>query len=78
MGPAIDKIDSEEEPLDLEDGLAENNPIMKQINESKLKVTGRVIGIIKKFSKTYGGSILSKEQMLPQTKVKLSLYAQAN
>lgn len=57
MGPAIDKIDSDEEQGEIED--LKTSPIMQQINESKLKVTGRVIGIIKKFSKTYGGSILS-------------------
>ena len=51
---------------------------MQQINETKLKVTAKVIGIIKKFSKTYGGSILSKEQMLPQTKEKLKGFALAN
>jgi hypothetical protein len=34
---------------------------MQQINETKMKVTARVIGIIKKFSKTYGGSILSPD-----------------
>jgi hypothetical protein len=43
-----------------------------------MKVTARVVGIIKKFSKTYGGSILSPKQMLDQTKVKLKKYAQAN
>jgi hypothetical protein len=37
---------------------------MQQINETKMKVTARVVGIIKKFSKTYGGSILSPDQML--------------
>jgi len=59
MGPAIDKIDSEDEAVEIEDVKA--SPIMQQINETKLKVTARVIGIIKKFSKTYGGSILSQD-----------------
>ena len=36
---------------------------MQQINQSKLKVTAQVIGVIKKFSKTYGGSILDLNQM---------------
>jgi hypothetical protein len=58
MGPAIDKIDSDEEEVDNIDEVKEN-PIMQQINETKMKVTARVVGIIKKFSKTYGGSILS-------------------
>ena len=51
---------------------------MQQINESKLKVTGRVIGIIKKFSKTYGGSIIGIDQMLPQTKDKFFGFAKVN
>ena len=58
MGPAIDKIDSDEEEVDNINEVKEN-PIMHQINETKMKVTARVVGIIKKFSKTYGGSILS-------------------
>jgi hypothetical protein len=58
MGPAIDKIDSDEEEVGNIDEVKEN-PIMHQINETKMKVTARVVGIIKKFSKTYGGSILS-------------------
>jgi hypothetical protein len=58
MGPAIDKIDSDEEEVDNINEVKEN-PIMQQINETKMKVTARVVGIIKKFSKTYGGSILS-------------------
>jgi len=36
---------------------------MQQINQTKLKVTGKVVGIIKKFPKTYGGSILNIDQM---------------
>jgi hypothetical protein len=58
MGPAIDKIDSDEEEVGNIDEVKEN-PIMHQINETKMKVTARVVGIIKKFSKTYCGSILS-------------------
>ena len=78
MGPAIDKIDSDNDEQDVEIEDVKASPLMQQINESKLKVTAKVIGIIKKFSKTYGGSILSVEQMLPQTKDKLKSFAQAN
>lgn len=78
MGPAIDKIDSDNDEQDVEIEDVKASPLMQQINESKLKVTAKVIGIIKKFSKTYGGSILSAEQMLPQTKDKLKSFAQAN
>lgn len=60
MGPAIDQVNEEIENLDVSQEL-EENPLMQQINESKLKVIARVVGIIKKFSKTYGGSILSSE-----------------
>ena len=51
---------------------------MQQINESKMKVTARVVGVIKRFSKTYGGSILSMDQMLPETKSKFEAFAKAN
>ena len=78
MGPAIDKIDSDNDEQDVEIEDVKASPLMQQINESKLKVTAKVIGIIKKFSKTYGGSILSAEQMLPQTKDKLKSFSQAN
>lgn len=47
------------------------SPLMQQINQTRLKPTGRVVGVIKKLNKTYGGSILSPEQMLPATKEKL-------
>ena len=36
-----------------------DSPIMQQINQTKLKVTARVIGVIKKMNKTYGGSLLN-------------------
>ena len=32
---------------------------MQQVNQTRLKVTGRVVGVIKKLQKTYGGSILN-------------------
>ena len=60
MGPAIDRIDSDDEIVENMDQVKQN-PIMQQINETKMKVTARVVGIIKKFSKTYGGSILSPD-----------------
>jgi len=44
---------------------------MTQINESKLKPTAKVVGVIKKLVKTYGGSLLGRDQMLESTKNKL-------
>lgn len=76
MGPAIDNDDSDEPVSEHSDGEETKvTPLMQQINETKLKVTGQVVGVIKKFSKTYGGSILSLDQMLPETKTKLNDFA---
>jgi len=36
-----------------------DSPIMQQINQTKLKVTAKVVGVIKKMNKTYGGSLLN-------------------
>jgi hypothetical protein len=66
MGPAIDNIDSDDNEEDLAT-IVKPTPLIQQINESKLKVTAHVVGIIKKFSKTYGGSILNMDQMTPAT-----------
>lgn len=63
MGPAIDNIDLDEEVDNEMQETANKSPIMQQINETKYKVTGQVVGVIKKFSKTYGGSILNLDQM---------------
>lgn len=76
MGPALDAIDSEHSDNELE--LVKETPLMQQINETKLKVTGRVVGVIKKFPKTYGGSILNPDQMTEKTKSKLASFAKAN
>ncbi len=63
MGPAVDNIDIDEaDDLEIQEA-TKQSPIMQQINESKNKVTGCVVGVIKKFSKTYGGSILNLDQM---------------
>lgn len=51
---------------------------MQQINQSKQRVTGKVIGVIKKMNKTYGGSILNLDQMMPKTKEKYDQFAQIN
>jgi hypothetical protein len=67
MGPAIDNIDSDENEDDLLENQLQSTPLMQQINQSKLKVTAHVIGVIKKFSKTYGGSILDLNQMTDGT-----------
>lgn len=51
--------------------------LMEQINNSKhYKPTARVVGVIKKLAKTYGGSILAHDQMLDSTKLKLKEYQQ--
>lgn len=42
-------------------------PLMQQINQTRSKVTGKVVGVIKKLPKTYGGSLLNLDQMLPAT-----------
>ena len=67
MGPAIDNIDSDDNKDDQPESQLQSTPLMQQINQSKLKVTGHVIGVIKKFSKTYGGSILELNQMTDAT-----------
>ena len=37
-------------------------------------MTGKVRGVLKKLSKTYGGSVLKESDMLPSTKEKLELF----
>lgn len=49
--------------------------LMQQINSSQSQVTARVVGVIKKMVKTYGGSILSRDMMLDSTREKLALFA---
>ena len=44
---------------------------MEMINATRSLVTGRVVGVIKKMVKTYGGSLLQYDQMLDSTKEKL-------
>lgn len=63
MGPAIDNIDSEDSQDEEAIEAAKKSPLMQQINQTNLKVIGKVVGIIKKFPKTYGGSILNIDQM---------------
>jgi hypothetical protein len=55
----------------------ENSNLMKQINTAaaqNTRVTARVIGVLKKLTKTYGGSILTADQMLKKTQAKVELY----
>jgi len=61
MGPAIDQHDDSDDQFSNDDSELEESPLMQQINETKMKVCARVVGIIKRFSKTYGGSILSMD-----------------
>ena len=51
--------------------------LMQTINESKHQVTGRVVGVVKKMVKTYGGSLLNIKDMMPQTKRKFDAFAKA-
>ena len=42
---------------------------------TRSQVTGRVVGVIKKMVKTYGGSLLEMNQMLEGTREKLMSFA---
>lgn len=56
----------------------ENTTLMEQINGSiSAQVTARVVGVIKKLPKTYGGSILSHDMMLDATRQKLLAFQDA-
>jgi len=49
--------------------------LIDKVNREPVKrATARVVGIIKKFEKTYGGSILREEDMTEKTKNNLALY----
>lgn len=37
-------------------------------NEQSLQVTGKIRGVLKKLNKTYGGSVLRLDEMVPTTK----------
>jgi hypothetical protein len=50
---------------------------MQTINESKQQVTGRVVGVVKKMVKTYGGSLLCIDDMMPNTRKKYDAFAKA-
>ena len=55
----------------------ERTNLMEQINMSQNQATARVVGIIKKLPKTYGGSILTPDMMLEATKRKLLAFQTA-
>ena len=57
-----------------EDGDQRVNLIDLVNSEEKLQVTGKIRGVLKKLSKTYGGSVLRESDMLPSTKAKLELF----
>ena len=49
--------------------------MMHKINaETERRVTAKVLGVIKTMNKTYGGSILSLQDMIPSTQQKLDLF----
>lgn len=53
--------------------------LLQMINEeTSRKVTGIVRGVLKKFNKTYGGSIIHKKDMLPSTLEKFNMFIQNN
>ena len=55
----------------------ENTNLIERINsETKMQVTGKVRGVLKKMNKTYGGSIINKKDMLASTLNKFKLYCQ--
>ena len=56
------------------DGDKQVNLIELVNSEEKLQVTGKVRGVLKKLSKTYGGSVLKESDMLPSTKAKLEMF----
>ena len=51
--------------------------LVQAINESRHQVTGRIVGVVKKMVKTYGGSILCIDDMLPATQLKYEQFAKA-
>ncbi len=57
-----------QDPLAEDEIVPERTNIMEQVNMSQNQATARVVGIIKKLPKTYGGSILTPDMMLETTK----------
>lgn len=48
---------------------------MERINKEKdRRVTAKVVGVLKKMNKTYGGSILNFKDMTPPTKNKYEQF----
>lgn len=53
----------------------ENINILDRINnESQKQVTAKVKGVLKSLNKTYGGSLISREDMVPKTKEKFDQF----
>ena len=61
-----------------EDEKPQRNLLTMINEETSRKVTGIVRGILKKFSKTYGGSIIHKKDMLPSTLDKFKVFCENN
>ena len=71
MADVLDDKESVEELVDEDDVAATAKlSLMQAINESRHQATGRIVGVVKKMVKTYGGSILCLSDMRPATKVK--------
>jgi hypothetical protein len=67
MADVLDDPDAVE-AVEEDDQVAEaKKSMMQQINDSKWQVTGRVVGVVKKMVKTYGGSLLCIKDMMPKT-----------
>ena len=75
MADVLDDPDQVEDLTD-DDAVAEAKlSLMQQINDSKHQVTGRVVGVVKKMVKTYGGSLLCLHDMMPSTRLKYEAFA---
>mgnify|MGYP004555276155 FL=1 len=55
----------------------ENTNLIERINsETKMQVTGKVRGVLKKLNKTYGGSIIKESDMVVSTLNKFKLFCE--
>lgn len=65
-------------PNDSQDEIEpENTNLLQRINsETNLQVTGKVKGVLKKLNKTYGGSIISENDMLVSTLNKFKSFCE--
>ena len=75
VGPLEDDGDGDAISIEGEsDGEKTVNLIELVNNEQSLQVTGKIRGVLKKLNKTYGGSVLRREDMVDTTKAKLEMF----